>query len=367
MKKYILYLILLAGLTACREQAVFQLEGQSKQSLRSKTVGLRYPTAHGREYFLTTTADSSGHFFLTGAITPGKIAVLHFGYQHLPFYMDNEPYRVIKENDHYYVVSDQKESMQNRYVRFMRHINSLDSAYSKLGANYDTISDINRKALLSDQMKKSFAARNNEVIQGIKAFKGTEIALNIVHDLLFLCEVDYRFFTRAMEALGDTLPEGDLKYKISEAYEKAQAAQLTGKAPSFQLPDIHKKMHTLEEFSGKYLLLDFWASWCAPCRAKNKELNKHYPELKDLGLNLVSVSLDDDRGKWLKAVKEDQVSWLQLADLDGFKQSKVRTAYKVEHVPTVYLIDPQGMVVATDPTFEEIKAELGKTGKSKEK
>ena len=133
---------------------------------------------------------------------------------------------------------------------------------------------------------------------------------------------------------------------------------ITGKAPTFSLPDMNGKMYSLEDFKGKYLLIDFWASWCAPCRTKNKELNKHYQDLKDMGVNVVSVSLDNDRDKWLKALNEDQVSWLQLVDLDGFEKSKVRTDYKVERVPTVYLIDPEGKVLITNPSLEEIESRV---------
>ena len=82
---------------------------------------------------------------------------------------------------------------------------------------------------------------------------------------------------------------------------------------------------------------------------------ENYQELKDMGVNVVSVSLDNDRDKWLKALNEDQVSWLQLVDLDGFEKSKVRKDYKVERVPTVYLIDPQGKVLITGPSLEEVR------------
>lgn len=355
MRKKFLYLLFFAGLIACKEQPVFKLKGRSDEPLRNKTVGLSYPTAPGRQYFLTATADSCGYFSMTSEITPGKVAFLNFGFQHLPFYMEQQAYQVKKANGHYYVVSEETASLQNQYVRYMRHIDSLDAAYNRLSRGYDTIADLDLKAGLSDRMKESFARRNDEVIRGIKQFAGTEIALNIVNELMYLCEVDYRFFSRAMEALGDSLPESDLKNKILKDFKAAQARQLTGKAPAFSLSDIRGKVYTLEDFRGKYLLLDFWASWCAPCRAKNKELNKCYQELNELGLNVVSVSLDDDRNKWLKAVREDQISWLQLADLDGFKNSKVREAYKVRQVPTVYLISPEGEVLITGPSLEEIR------------
>ncbi len=355
MKKSILYLLFIAGLMACNERTVFKLDGRSEEPLRSNTVGLRYPTARGRQYFLSGVVDSCGNFSLTGEIIPGKVVVLHFGYQHLPLYVEKQHYRVVKENDNYYVLSDHPESLQNQYVAYLRRIYSLDSAYHQLSRGYDTIRDIQQKARISEKLKKDFASRNEEIIQGIKQFAGTEIALNIVNELMYFCEVDYRFFSRAIEALGDSLPAGELKNKILKDFERAQDKQLTGKAPSFRLQDAQERMYSLEDFKGKYLLMDFWASWCAPCRVKNKELNKCYQELKDMGLQVVSVSLDDDRGKWLQAVQEDRISWLQLADLDGFKKSKVREAYKVERVPTVYLIGPEGEVLVTDPSLEEIR------------
>ena len=163
MKKNILYIIFFMVLVACKREAVFELEGYSGQILRDRTVGLRYPTAPGRQYFLSTQADSGDYFFLTGEITPGKVTFLDFGYQHLPLYVEKQHYRVVKENDNYYILSDQKESLQNRYVQYMRRIYSLDSAYNQLCRGYDTISDIGRKALLSDRLKKDLTLRVDQI------------------------------------------------------------------------------------------------------------------------------------------------------------------------------------------------------------
>ena len=147
------------------------------------------------------------------------------------------------------------------------------------------------------------------------------------------------------------------KYKADMAEAKAQKERLAeGKvAPEFSYPtpDGNKNLGP-QDFKGKILVLDFWASWCAPCRKKNKELNQQYPELRDAGLEVISVSLDSKKAPWLQALKEDRVAWVQLIDETGFEQSEVRKAYKVEQVPTVYLIGPDGNILLKNPEVEEI-------------
>ena len=157
-----------------------------------------------------------------------------------------------------------------------------------------------------------------------------------------------------MQALGDSIPESPMKSAIFAAYDRLKASQLAGEAPAFTLPDKDGKQVSLSDFRGKYVLLDFWASWCAPCRTKNRALNEKYPKLKDQGIEVISISLDDNKQAWLKAVREDNIRWKQLVDLNGFKGSSVAKAYKVAQVPTVYLIDSQGQVIQKNPTEEEI-------------
>lgn len=189
----------------------------------------------------------------------------------------------------------------------------------------------------------------------MQEFAGTEIAQYILYKMLYYYGQDYRAFTEAIEMLGEPIPDSRMKETILSAYENLKSAQLTGKAPEFTLTDKNGKQVSLAEFRNKYVLVDFWASWCAPCREKNRELNKYYPQLQQQGIEVISISLDDNKAQWLKAVQEDGISWTQLADLDGFKRSKVRQAYKVEQVPTVYLIDLAGNVVCKGPTMKELE------------
>lgn len=116
-------------------------------------------------------------------------------------------------------------------------------------------------------------------------------------------------------------------------------------APDFSQPDASGKTVSLLSLRGKYVLIDFWASWCAPCRAENPHLLKAYNKYKDDNFTVLAVSLDKDKKLWLKAINEDRLPWVQLADLKGFDNSAGKL-YGITSVPSNFLVDPSGRIIA---------------------
>ncbi len=115
-------------------------------------------------------------------------------------------------------------------------------------------------------------------------------------------------------------------------------------APDFRQADPQGKLVQLSKLRGQYVLLDFWASWCPPCRAENPVLVRAYHRYKGRKFTILSVSLDHDRAAWLKAVQADGLTWPQVSDLKGWDNAAA-VRYHIEALPQNYLLDPAGHVV----------------------
>lgn len=131
-------------------------------------------------------------------------------------------------------------------------------------------------------------------------------------------------------------------------------------ALDFTINSIEGKQIKLSDFKGKYVLLDFWASWCMPCRQENPNIVKAYNQFKDKNFTILSVSLDKDPVAWKKAIEADGLTWTHASELKDFEGASVRL-YQVEAIPSSFLIDPSGKIVAKGLRGDELSAFLSKT------
>ena len=123
--------------------------------------------------------------------------------------------------------------------------------------------------------------------------------------------------------------------------------------PEISLPNTKDSIINLSSYAGKVVLIDFWASWCAPCRADNPYVVKLYKKYMDKGFEVFAVSLDSKKEAWIKAIKQDKIKYTQVIDNSGWN-SKVAERYFVDQIPTNFLLDRSGKIVAINLDGKEL-------------
>ncbi len=129
--------------------------------------------------------------------------------------------------------------------------------------------------------------------------------------------------------------------------------KLGDKLPSLLLKNQNEVDTKINQNNGKYTLIDFWASWCAPCRVGNKKLVKLQKDFGASKINVIGISVDTDKSKWINAIKKDNINFTQVIDPNGFK-AKTAILFGVGALPAQYLFDPNGVLIAINPTEKEI-------------
>jgi thiol-disulfide isomerase/thioredoxin len=185
---------------------------------------------------------------------------------------------------------------------------------------------------------------------------------NSFFSLVALSEAaSYRVDTLRMapiyEALNARLKATDLGVKTAQRLRSATITSASNMAPLFTQNDAGAKLVSLASLKGKIVLLDFWASWCEPCRAESPNLKKEYELYKSKGFEIISVSVDNVKSKWLGAIKEDQLPWLQVSDLKGWNNAVARL-YGITGVPAFFLLDRQGRIIGRDLRGESLNKKL---------
>ncbi|MFN8243758.1 MAG: TlpA disulfide reductase family protein [Ferruginibacter sp.] len=138
----------------------------------------------------------------------------------------------------------------------------------------------------------------------------------------------------------------------------AKAQLLVGTpAPAISLPDTRDSVVQLASYQGKVVLVDFWASWCGPCRASNPAVLKMYKKYRDKGFVVFAVSIDVKKNAWLKAIKQDKLSYVLVNDNAGW-DSPAAAAYKVDQIPTSFLLDKTGKIVAVDLEGKQLENKI---------
>lgn len=229
-------------------------------------------------------------------------------------------------------------------------VNSAGLAKDAIASGTQIITEDNEYQAALAQANKAVtpadaqAQHLNVMEQFIKAHPSSVICLRALYAILSSTEpqkLESLFLTLSPEI--QQSDDGKGFFSTIQVLKKVAIGQI---APDFSQPDTSGKSVQLSGFRGKYLLLDFWASWCGPCRKENPVLIKVSELYKNDNFSILGVSLDDDKGKndWLEAIRTDKLTWTQVSDLKA--ENAAAVLYGVTAIPQNFLIDPNGRIIA---------------------
>ncbi|QNK64552.1 TlpA family protein disulfide reductase [Pedobacter sp. PAMC26386] len=223
---------------------------------------------------------------------------------------------------------------------------SARKAYSAWDKNKDKRPDVTWKNIV-DSLDTDFILHHPD----------NYYSMYLLYDKLKGSQPDYPFVEKYMSTLSARISN---TYLRKEAAQRIKVNNLLGIGkifPDFEQPDSLSKAVKLSSFRGKYVLVDFWASWCGPCRAENPNLITAYKKYAKRGFDIVAISLDKSRTDWLEAIHQDQLPWKHVSDLKGFDNTVAKSLF-IHLIPESFLLDPNGVIIAKGLNGKELIEKL---------
>ena len=192
----------------------------------------------------------------------------------------------------------------------------------------------------------------------VNNYKDSYVSAMIINDH-FSKNSSYEELESQYNQLSDRVKNSSLGTKIRRTLATMRATGIGQVAPDFTLPTPEGTELTLSSLRGKCVLIDFWASWCGPCIRELPNIKKVYEKYHDKGFEVISISLDDKKNNWIKAIEKHQIPWLHVSSLQGWK-CPVAKLYHVTGVPTMYLLDSEGRIITDNARGEALEKEVSK-------
>lgn len=366
MKKYFFYLLIAsiaATLVACGgEKQEFVIDGTIHQAGNLRTIALY----EGERKLDSAFFNERGQFKLRRTASHPRLFTLVVGSHRFPVILENGDRMTLEadlmnESGDYQVsgspLNDKLRDFAVIQREKQRFEQQMDEEFVALSRN------LNPQAVLS--LREEFIMRYQTYMD---EYTRKTVAFAEANDDLAgfyaMSTLDREFAEDELIAYADKIAgRYDDNAVVRQFLEQVAAFKRLAvgqPAPLFESLTPHNRTVKLDDFQGQYTLVDFWASWCVPCREENPNIVAQYNKYKDQGFTVLGVSLDSNPGSWLRAIEEDGLEWEQVSDLQAWK-SEVVELYDIKAIPTSYLLDPSGIIIAKNLRGEQLEDFLNKT------
>jgi peroxiredoxin len=224
---------------------------------------------------------------------------------------------------------------------YQEEINDLNSEYYEAMSAKDqtAIKAIQERAI---EMESQHSERVKSTIRDMGGSFASLAAVGMINP-----RSDFQFLDSLMAVLDQKYPNTKSIVSLRQQLDELRVLSVGQPAPEISLPNPEGEIVKLSDLRGKYVLIDFWAAWCKPCREENPNVVRLYNQYKDKGFEVFGVSLDRTKEAWVEAIQEDGLDWTQVSDLQYFN-SEAASTYQINAIPATYMIDPDGNIIAKD-------------------
>lgn len=342
----------------------YSIQGNIKNKPNNLVVLLEVTPA-GLQLLDSARTDAAGNFSISGNVTESIICQLQWEENSLIYMiLDNKTQAKVECSgsglDVSYALSGtgiessselkQLVDLNFSYIIKLQNIQNRGRGLANTPENY----------AIGQQLEKEYyqllAERKKNITALVMGMKKSPVPYFVLATQM-LEEIEFPLLEHAYLSLKAFSPSSKYMPEMTSRYQKEKLLAIGAVAPEIKLKQPDGTELALSSLRGKVVLIDFWASWCGPCRRENPFNRKMYNDFKDKGFEILGVSLDNEAGRWKSAIAADSLTWKHVSDLGGW-QSAPAKLYQVSSIPATYLLDKEGKIIAKGLRGENLYAKL---------
>jgi peroxiredoxin len=343
-----------AFLFAQNQAAGFEIKGNISGLADGKVQIVNMAEDHA---VLASDSAKNGVFTLKGSVAePSLYYIVLSNEQPQYLYLENKPITITGSKTDIKNIKVEGSSSHTDFVEFNKTFNPLIAELNGFAALIQREADEKKKEDLFkkyDSVTKKVDAEVGNFVASKKSSFVSAFLLSVSAQVL----ADPIVLEQRFNMLSEEVRKSEIGKGLANSIAYFKVGAVGTDALDFTQNDVQGKPVKLSAFKGKYVLLDFWASWCKPCRLENPNVVKVYNKFKNKNFTVLGVSLDQSKDAWVKAIETDKLAWNHVSDLQQWNNA-VAQMYHIQSIPGNFLIDPNGKIVARDLRGEDLEKKL---------